>query len=219
MNDSPPQTTKLLIALVNRNNGNKMIHAMRMAGAPGCTRVAGHGYPGQANAPFNVHDVLFSLLYGETGPIMEAVASICEEHRDIKTLALLAKAEKGAVGITLGPDAPPKESLVKLIISIVGCGKARGIMRAARQAGATGGTLIKAQGTGTKEDIKFFGISLVPEKDMLLIVAPPEKAADIFSAINSQPIFQEPGGGIVFALDVTDMHSFNVNCAFDDWTT
>ena len=218
MNDSQ-QTSKLMVALVNRNNGNKLIHAMRLAGAPGCTRLAGHGYPGQAHALFNVHDVLFSLLYGETGPIMEAVASVCEEHRDIKTLALLANAVKGGVGATLAPDAPPKESSVKLIISIVGCGKARGIMRAARHAGATGGTLIKAQGTGTKEDVKFFGISMVPEKDMLLIVAPPDKAAEIFSAINSQPIFQEPGGGIVFTMDVTDLHSFNVNCAFDDWTT
>ena len=107
---------------------------------------------------------------------------------------------------------------MKLIVSIIGSGKAKGVMRAARQAGATGGTLIKAQGTGTKEDVKFFGLSMVPEKDMLLIVAPPEKAVAIFSAVNSQPVFKELGGGIAFALDVTDLQSFNVDNAFEDWT-
>jgi len=209
-----PQATKLFIALVNRNNGNKLIHAMREVGAPGCTRLAGHGYPGQANAHYNVHDVLFSLLYGETEPFVEAAATVCKKHKDIKLLALLANAERA----TLSPETPLKESSVKLIVSIIGSGKAKGVMRAARQAGATGGTLIKAQGTGTKEDVKFFGLSMVPEKDMLLIVAPPEKAVAIFSAVNSQPVFKELGGGIAFALDVTDLQSFNVDNAFEDWT-
>ena len=217
MNNSP-QATKLFIALVNRNNGNKLIHAMREAGAPGCTRLAGHGYPGQPNAHYSVHDVLFSLLYGETEPLVNVAATVCEKHKDIKVLALLANAEKGAIGVPLSPETPLKESFVKLIVSIVGNGKARGIMRAARQAGAVGGTLIKAQGTGTKEDVKFFGISMVPEKDMLLIVAPPEKAVDIFNAVNDQPVFKEPGGGIAFAMDVTDLHTFNVDNAFEDWT-
>ena len=218
MSDTP-QATKLFIALVNRNNGNKLIHAMREAGAPGCTRVAGHGYPGQAHASYNVHDVLVSLLYGDPGPMMEAADAVCKQHKDIKALALLANTEKCETGATLGPETPLKESFVKLIVSIVSSGKAKGIMRAARQAGATGGTLIKAQGTGTKEDVKFFGISMFPEKDMLLIVAPPENTAAIFNAVNSQPVFQETGGGIAFALDVTDLRSFNVDNAFEDWTT
>ena len=217
MSDSP-QAAKLFIALVNRNNGNKLIHAMRKAGAPGCTRLAGHGYPGQTNANYNVHDVLFSLLYGETGHLIDAAASVCEKHKDIKMLALLANAEKGAFEATLSPGTPLKEPFVKLIISIVGSGKAKAVMRAARQAGAAGGTLIKAQGTGTKEDVKFFGISMVPEKDMLLIVAPAEKAVDIFNAVNSQPVFKEHMGGIAFALDVTDIHSLNVDNPFEDWT-
>jgi Nitrogen regulatory protein PII len=215
MNDSP-QATTLFIALVNRNNGNKIIHAMREAGAPGCTRLAGHGYPGQAGANYMVHDVLCSLLYCEGGPLLKAAAAVCNKNKEIKMLALLAKADNGVA--SLGPTTPLKESCVKLIVSIVRNGKAKGIMRAARQAGATGGTLIKAQGTGTKEDVIFFGISMVPEKDMLLIVAPPEKARDIFQAVNSQPIFQEAGGGIAFALDVADLQSLNVVNGFEDWT-
>ena len=219
MNDNP-QPTKLFLALVNRNNGNKLIPALREAGVPGCTRLAGQGYPGQANASYNVHDVLLSLFLGDPSrPMMNAVASVCSGHPDIKALVLLADAKKGEIGASIGPDTPLKESLVKLIVSIVSNGKAKGIMRAARLAGATGGTLIKAQGTGTKEDVKFFGISMVPEKDVLLIVAPPEKAEDIYKAVNDQPIFQEPGGGIAFALNVTDLGSFNVDNAFEDWTS
>ena len=214
-----PQAAKLFIALVNRSNGNKIIHAMREAGAPGCTRLAGHGYPGQEHADYSVHDVLVSLLYGETRHMTDAAAAVCKGHEDVKMLALLANAEKGSIETVISPKTPLKESFVKLIVSIVGSGKAKSIMHAARQAGATGGTLIKAQGTGTSEDVKFFGISMVPEKDMLLIVAPPDKTATVFAAINSHPVFSKVGGGIAFALDVTDMLSFNVQNAFEDWTT
>lgn len=216
MNDSL-RPTQLFIALVNRNNGNKIIHAIRKAGAGGCTRLTGLGYPGQANALFNVHDVLLSLLYNETEPIMKAVESTCKDHQNIRALALLANAQKGAPGAALEPAVPLKESLVKLIVGIVNSGKAKSVMRAARQAGATGGTVIKAQGTGTKEDVKFFGISLVPEKDVLLIVSGPDNSAAVFDAVNSHPVFQEQGGGIAFALDVTSLRSLNIENGFEDW--
>ena len=107
---------------------------------------------------------------------------------------------------------------MKLIISIIEHGNAESVMGAAREAGATGGTIIKAQGTGTEEDVKFFGISLVPEKEMLFIVAPGQQAASILDAINKQPVFMEPGGGIYFTLNVQDMFIANVTNAFSDWT-
>ena len=91
---------------------------------------------------------------------------------------------------------------MKMITAIVNNGYADDVMVAARKAGAAGGSILNARGTGTEEDVKFFGITLVPEKEMLLIVAANDKADGIISAINSVPHLSEPGGGIVFSLNV-----------------
>ena len=59
----------------------------------------------------------------------------------------------------------------KLITVIVNSGYADDVMAVAKKAGASGGTILGARGTGTEEDVKFFGITLVPEKEILLIVS------------------------------------------------
>ena len=75
-------------------------------------------------------------------------------------------------------------------------------MAEARKAGAAGGTILNARGTGKEEDVKFFGITLVPEKEMLLIVTEDSKAPAILEAIRKIPHLTEPGGGIVYAMNV-----------------
>ena len=70
-----------------------------------------------------------------------------------------------------------------LLTVIVNHGYADDVMAEARKAGAAGGTILNARGTGKEEDVKFFGITLVPEKEMLLIVAENAKAPAILEAI------------------------------------
>ena len=96
------------------------------------------------------------------------------------------------------------ESGHTLISVIVNAGFANDVMEAARKAGARGGSILTARGTGTEEDVKFFGITLVPEKEMLLIVAARDKMAPILEAISQTPILNVPGGGIVFTMNVED---------------
>ena len=96
------------------------------------------------------------------------------------------------------------ESGHKLITVIVNTGFADDVMKAAREAGATGGTILNARGTGTEDDVKFFGITLVPEKEMLYIVAAADKVEDIVKAVGSVPKLCEPGGGIIFCTDVEE---------------
>ncbi len=96
------------------------------------------------------------------------------------------------------------EAEYKLITVIVNAGCADDAMAAARKAGATGGTIFNARGTGTPDDVKFFGITLVPEKEMLMIVARREHARGIVEAIGKIPALSKPGAGIVFNLDVPE---------------
>ncbi|HZJ87539.1 MAG TPA: P-II family nitrogen regulator [Sphaerochaeta sp.] len=95
-----------------------------------------------------------------------------------------------------------------LITCIVNQGLAEEVMAAARRAGATGGTILPARGTGTEEDVKFFGYTLIPEKDMLLILVDSEITADILEAIHALPALAEGGVGISFCTDVERFVTF-----------
>ncbi len=89
-----------------------------------------------------------------------------------------------------------------LITCIVNHGLADEVMAAARSAGATGGTILSARGTSTEEDAKFFGYTLVPEKEMLLILVGAALTGTVLEAIRALPILSEPGVGIAFSCDV-----------------
>ena len=73
-----------------------------------------------------------------------------------------------------------------------------------RKAGAGGGTIIGARGTVREEDAAFFGMKIVPEKDMLIILVPTEKKDDILKAITDLPCFAEAGSGIIFCNEAKD---------------
>jgi nitrogen regulatory protein PII len=90
----------------------------------------------------------------------------------------------------------------ELIQVICKSGYADDIMVTARKAGAGGGTIVDGRGTSKPDDETFFGASLVPEKEMLMILVEARKAEAVFSAIVALPCMQEKGNGIVFSLPV-----------------
>ena len=63
---------------------------------------------------------------------------------------------------------PHMEFKHELIVVILNEGYADFVMDAARAAGAGGGTVLHAKGTGSRRGEKFFGVSLADEKDMVL---------------------------------------------------
>ena len=98
-------------------------------------------------------------------------------------------------------DTPSTHVLISFILNK---GTADDAMAAARKAGASGGTILNAQGTGKEDDVKFFGISLVPEKEMLITIVPQDKASGVIEAVKSVPSLAEPGAGIAFTMDILD---------------
>jgi len=94
------------------------------------------------------------------------------------------------------------ESSDVLITFIVSHGDAYDIMTAAREAGARGGTILEAHGTSRESDVQFFGMTLVSEKEMLIIVAERDQATNILNAVKDLPVFKKTGGGIIYTTDV-----------------
>ena len=92
----------------------------------------------------------------------------------------------------------------QMIALIVNKGYADDAMAAARTAGAGGGTIVTERGTAKEGDAKFFGMEIVPEKDLLLILVPNEKCDAVLDAIKKLPCLQQPGSGITFCVDAHD---------------
>ena len=91
-----------------------------------------------------------------------------------------------------------------LITVIINKGYADDAMAAARKAGAGGGTVINARGTAREDDAKFFGMHIVPEKEMLCIVVEHEKKDAVLEAIRTLPCLAEPGSGIAYCSAVSE---------------
>ena len=97
-----------------------------------------------------------------------------------------------------------KDTTYELVIVIANQGYIEMVMDAARGAGAYGGTVIHAKGTGMEQAEKFMGVSLAAEKEMIFIVAKKEQKNDIMKAVMEQAGLDTKAKSIVFSLPVTD---------------
>lgn len=97
-----------------------------------------------------------------------------------------------------------KNTTHELIVVIAQQGYTELIMSAARGAGAYGGTVIHAKGTGMEAAEKFMGISLASEKEIIFIVTQTEGRDAIMKAIMEQAGPKSKAKAIAFSLPVTD---------------
>jgi len=94
----------------------------------------------------------------------------------------------------------------KLIIAFVDDVKTDKVMAAAREAGATGATVISnARGEGLEASKTFFGLSLDTHRDVLLFLVEEHLSRHILEKIGSVGEFDsDVGTGIAIQLDVED---------------
>ncbi|MGB5166537.1 MAG: P-II family nitrogen regulator [Woeseiaceae bacterium] len=94
----------------------------------------------------------------------------------------------------------------KLIVVFVEDNKTDAIMDAAREAGATGCTVINnARGEGIKENKTFFGLTLSSQRDVILLLVEQHLSRKILEHIGDVGEFDAtPGTGIAVVIDVED---------------
>lgn len=92
----------------------------------------------------------------------------------------------------------------ELIVAVAEQGYTEMIMEAAREAGAYGGTVIHAKGTGMQAADKFMGVSLAVEKEMVFIVTQTTQKNAIMQAIMEKAGLNTKAKAITFSLPVTD---------------
>jgi nitrogen regulatory protein PII len=93
----------------------------------------------------------------------------------------------------------------KCILAIVNNGFSEVAMDAAKACGAKGGTILHGRGTISKDAEKFFNISIQPEKEIVMILAPNNLIDGILKGLYDAVGTSTPAGGIAFALPVDEV--------------
>lgn len=102
-------------------------------------------------------------------------------------------------------EEKPMKANYEVIFAIVNDGFTDLVMAAARKAGARGGTIITARGTGNKEMEKFFGVVITPEKQIVMILVKKEIKDAVLSAIYKDVNINAKGQGIAFSISANDV--------------
>ena len=206
----------LIISIVPHDKGERLTKAAVNAGCGGGSVMMGRAlaksnFGAILGAGETTKDLIFMVVEGQKkSAIMNAIYESTQNEKtnfgEIFTLDVdsLLKAGANSEGEEKMSENENKETSRDMITVIVNKGYADDVMFAARKAGATGGTVINARGTAREDDAKFFGVHIVPEKDMLVIVVEHDKKEAVLTAIKEVKCLKEPGMGIAFSSPVTD---------------
>ncbi len=191
----------LLLAIVQKGEGQRIMKAMRDEGAGGGTICYARGTASSSILSVlglgdTRKEVIMSLL-GED--VVDAVVSSAVKAKSKNGVAFIMDANRG--------EDKEMDREWEMIEVIVEKGYSEDVMAAARKAGASGGTVINAHGTASEEDAKFFGISIVPEKEILLIVAKSDVSAKVCEVVRNLECLKKKGMGILFTIPVKNFVS------------
>ena len=90
----------------------------------------------------------------------------------------------------------------ELVICIVNAGFSQNVVEAARRAGARGGTIIRARGSANPEAEEFFGVTIQPDKELVLILVPASIKDEVLTTVYKESGLSQEGQGIAFSLPV-----------------
>ena len=94
----------------------------------------------------------------------------------------------------------------KLIAALIDDNQTDAVIDAAREAGATGATVLTGcRGEGLTRGKTFFGLDLTGQRDMVLFVVEEHRSRDILEVVSATAGFEDaPGRGIALVLDIED---------------
>jgi hypothetical protein len=99
-----------------------------------------------------------------------------------------------------------------LILTVVNRGFADTVINSAQEAGARGGTIFYARGTGVHEAEKFFAIPIQPEKEVVMTLVRKEATRHIMEHIVRAAGLRTEGKGLSIALPVSNIAGISAYC-------
>ena len=102
-----------------------------------------------------------------------------------------------------------KKSMYSAIYVVVDKGNADDVIEAANKAGARGGTIVNARGSGIHEAQKLFSIEIEPEKEKVFIITTNELKDTIIESIKNQLMIDNVGNGIIYVIEVKEAYGLH----------
>ena len=172
----------LLICEVPHGKADRISSAAVDAGSFGGTvcmgrKISASGIASALGLGGSTSDLLYIIVEEEKKqPIISAIKTECEKEKPGFGMLYSLEVQDIIKNGNVIKGEPCMENAEHELISVIlNKGYADDAMAAARKAGATGGTVINARGTAREDDAKFFGMHIVPEKEMLMIVVEHDK--------------------------------------------
>jgi nitrogen regulatory protein PII len=96
----------------------------------------------------------------------------------------------------------PIKGKANLITCVVQRGKANDVAKAAMAAGASGATVFTARGMGVGEIVGALGFPIVPQKEVIMIVASEPMTGKIFEVVRQAAELDTLGMGIGYVVPI-----------------
>lgn len=179
-------TFMLVVTILDRGKGGRLADSLAEKGVSFNIVLMGRGTAKRRLLSLlglgeSEKDVLISGLPAQhADAVMDGIAETLQLAKPGKGIAFAIPILKAADGATKRRLQGRTQELGgidvgavthNLIIAIMNHGYADDVMDTARETGAPGGTVVRAHGAGFKQAEKFLGITIQPDKDMLMILA------------------------------------------------
>ena len=211
---------KVVVCIVPHGSGEVITNAAKQAGAGGGTILMGRGTASNSVLQLlglgdTTKDITLNIVeQALCRQVCEQIENACAAKKahfgvlftmDVNGFMKAGSTDKkGQTADSENNTGDTNMEKYEVINVIVNKGYAEDAMAAARKAGAGGGTIINARGTAREGDSTFFGVEIVPEKEMLMILVPQEKRAAIQQAVSELSCFAKAGSGIIFSNEAKD---------------
>ncbi|AWW27500.1 MULTISPECIES: P-II family nitrogen regulator [Acetobacterium] len=213
---------EMLAVIVNFGVGSKVLHLGKKYGISGGTIFLGKGTQHcLLNDFFDICDerVEVVLMIAQTEKIESAAEAISQKFK-------FAKANHGiaftaALNNFLGvrncfydkthEEKGVNKTMYEAIFVIVDRGNAETVVGAAEAAGAKGGTIMNARGSGIHEYSKLFAMDIEPEKEVVMLILETAKTETVVNAIQDATEMSKPGNGIIFTIGVNRTYGLYQN--------
>ncbi len=98
----------------------------------------------------------------------------------------------------------------KLIVALISDHETELVLKTARDAGATGSTVVtSARGEGLKPIKTFLGLDLESQRDVILLLVEEHLSRHVLEEIGTACRFDtDPGAGVAFQIDIEDAIGF-----------
>lgn len=208
---------ELITVIVNFGLGSKILKTAAQNGIPKGTVFLGKGTMiNRITEFFGLNEIRKEIvLMASSKAVAENVVEVIDKEFHLKKpnhgiafttslSALLAAGRHDYIYNT--PEGEENKAMYTLIIVIVDKGKAELVMDAAVDAGARGGTIINARGSGQYQTGKLFHIDIEPEKEMVMILAETSGTEKIADSVRDQLEIDKDGNGIILCQDVNKVY-------------